>query len=732
MTILIISEKNKAAKAIAEALGPVTTINKTKFLKVYRVNSKDIYVVPLRGHILEYKNTDQFKSWTKSIPREIITNPNSIEKVSKSYSRPYISALKEYAKLSDECVIGTDADIEGCNIGLFDALPFVLKANKTIRVRQMWLSSLQKKEIIAKYSNLINPKWSWGETGEARAIIDALIGFSSTREVTNTFKPLLNEINIKFVSVGRVQTSLLYLIFLRDQEIERFVPEPYWTIDANLSYKTHIIKAFHDKNPFIKEKEPEAKNIHQKIKNEKIAVILNNSKNTNNINPPTPLNTSKALVLLTKNLKISANAAMNAMNSLYLNKIISYPRTDSDKYQASFNHTQYLDKLKLHTNYGTYTSKLLTKKLVKPTIGKVDAGDHPPITPLESIDLNSSKFENNVQKRVYDLLARHYLALFGEQAEESRTILKMLIKEEPFTSRLVSLVSSGFYEIAPFLKKNYQPTIEIEAKQLPIKNIQLNAKETQPPPKYSDTTLLKLMEREHLGTKSTRPTIIKILIDRKLTYRVAKNRFKITEWGKFLIQELIKVWLPFLKPEFTRFVENLLDDVKEKRKTKEVVVTTVKKIFLDLFDKFRNEKNAITFKFDSVKDNLKTTMQQTSSQKKFPQTTSKCPICKNYPMKLITTSQKKRFLACSDRNCKSYLSVPKTGRITILKSATCLKCGFNVFKILKRKNNKTLIYYICPKCWNDSLKKGTPSFCSNCTDFQISKDQCVKKKLKKE
>jgi DNA topoisomerase-1 len=728
MSILIISEKNKAAKAIAEALGPVTIINKTKFLNVYRVNSKDIYVVPLRGHILEYKNTNQYKSWTKSNPREIITNPNSIEKASKSYSRPYINALKEYAKLCDECVIGTDADIEGCNIGLFDALPFVIKANKTIRVRQLWLSSLQKKEIVAKYSNLIKPKWSWGETGEARAIIDAVIGFSSTREVTNTFRPLLNEINAKFVSIGRVQTSLLYLIFLRDGEIELFVPEPYWTIEANLSYKSHIIKAFHDKNPFIKDKELKAKNIHQKIKNEKIAVILSNSKNINTINPPTPLNTSKALVLLTRRLKITANAAMNAMNALYLNKIISYPRTDSDKYQTSFNHTQYLDKFKLHTNYGTYTSKLLAKKRVMPTIGKVDAGDHPPITPLESLEQTSSKFEHNIQRRVYDLLARHYLALFGEQAKESRTILKISIKEEPFTSRLVSLISSGFYEIAPFLKKSYQPTIEIEAKQLPIKNIQIYAKETQPPPKYTDTTLLKLMEREHLGTKSTRPTIIKILLDRKLIFRIDKNHFKITEWGKFIIQELIKVWLPFLKPEFTRFVEKLLEDIKEKRKTKEEVVKIVKEIFLDLFDKFINNKNAITLRFDSVKTNLKTAMQQNFKQKKFPITTAYCPTCKKFPMKLVTTSQKKKFLACSNINCKTYLSVPKTGRITILKSSFCSICGFNIFKIVKRKNGKPLPYYICPKCWSDSFKDDSVNgFCSNCETHKILNEKCVKR-----
>ena len=727
MPTLIISEKNKAAKGIAEALGPVTIINKSKYLKVYQIHSKNIFVVPLRGHILEYRNTVQYKSWANSDPREIITNPKSIDKVAISYANPYIKALIEYSKICDECVIATDADIEGCNIGLYDALPFVTKANRNIKVNQMWLSSLEKKEIVSKYRNLISPKWSWGESGEARAIIDAVIGFSSTREVTNTFKPILNEIHNKFVSIGRVQTSLLYLIYLRDLEIEQFIPEPYWTITANLDHKSHIIKAVHAKNPFIKEKESEAKAIFQKIKNEKSAIILNNTKESAIINPPTPLNTSKALVLLTKTLRISAQAAMNTMNSLYLNQIISYPRTDSDKYSSNFDHIQYLKNFKPHTNYGSYTVNLFKENRMKPTTGKVDAGDHPPITPLVSLEQSSSKFEKDLEKKVYDILVRHYLALFGEQAKELRTKLKLSIKDEVFTSQIVALTRSGFYEIAPFLKKVYQPLFEIQANILPVNEILLKEKETQPPPHYTDTTLLKLMEREHLGTKSTRPTIIKILVDRKLTSKVARNRFKITEWGKFLISELIKVWLPFLKPEFTRFVEKLLEDIKENRKTMDNVVNTVKKIFLDLFDKFRNNKNVITFQFDSVKDNLKTAMQQNSKQNSFPQTTSKCPTCSANPMNLVTTSKKKRFLACSDRNCKTYLSVPKTGRITILKSTTCLNCGFNVFKILKRNNNKTTVYYICPKCWNDSFKEKTNGFCSSCTGFQISKEECVKR-----
>ena len=155
MPTLIVSEKNKAAQAIAEALGPVKIISKSKSLNIYQIPSKNIYVVPLRGHILEYRNTDQYKSWEKSDPREIITNPNAIDKMKISHAGSYIKALNDYSKICDECVIATDANIEGCNIGLFDALPFVIKANKNIKINQLWLSSLQKMEIISKYKNLI-------------------------------------------------------------------------------------------------------------------------------------------------------------------------------------------------------------------------------------------------------------------------------------------------------------------------------------------------------------------------------------------------------------------------------------------------------------------------------------------------------------------------------------------------------------------------------------------------
>lgn len=732
MATLIIAEKNKAARAIAEALGQTKQIKKSRFLTVYHVPSKDIYVVPLRGHILQYENTNQFKSWLKSNPREIITNPKAIEKVPIKGSSQYINVLKEYSKICSSCIIGTDADVEGCNIGLFDALPFIKQTNSDISIAQIWLSSLDKSEIVEKYNKMIAPKWSWGEAGEARAIIDAIIGFSATREITLTLKNLLKQINKTFLSIGRVQTSLLYLIYLREDLIKRFVPEPYWTIDAllKLHNSEEILRAYHLRNPFKKENEIEVKEIYSKIEYEKNTLILNKSKNIQSIKPPTPLNTSKALVLLTRILKISANIAFETMNQLYLNQIISYPRTDSDKYNSCFTHTQYLKKFSSHTEFGNYCANLLKQNRITPTEGKLDAGDHPPITPIESIEINSSKLENNLQKKVYNILARHYLALFGEEAKESNTKLNLEIKQEPFVSRIVSLVHNGFLEIAPFLKKEYDSDIIIEedAKELPIERILLNKKETLPPPKYTDTTLLQLMERAHLGTKSTRPVIIQILLDRDLIYR-HKQQYSITNLGFFLIENIKTIWLPFLDPQFTGYVEDLLDDIKEKKKTMNETIDIVKKRFLDLFDKFIANKNELIAKVDNIqKDNLESIQNLTQKpSQSYALKQIMCPNCKKNSIFLNISSKNFRTLVCDIKECSKTIKCPRSGRFTVLNSK-CKICGFNIFKMNRKKGVKSFNYYLCPNCWTEGLKKKIKdNFCSNCKEFKIANDQCVKK-----
>ncbi|MCP4762457.1 MAG: hypothetical protein GY870_11805, partial [archaeon] len=582
---IIISEKSKAAQAIADALGSKKTIREGK-ISIYHVPSKDIYVVPLRGHIMQYENSGQYKKWDLTTNRDIITDSNAISKIPSKYSTAYIRALKKYAKLSNRCINACDADVEGCNIGLIDAYTFVKQAKKNIKLDQMWLNTLQKKDIVKAYNNTIPPKWEWAYSGESRAKIDAIIGFSATREVSLTLKPILKTLGAQFTSIGRVQTSLLYLLYLREELIRNFKPEKYWALSANITPLKEnpqaLLKVTHVKSPFKDEKI--AEQTHNKVKDEKIGEITKIKKNPKKVMPPTPLNTSKALMLITRKLRINASLALKTMESLYLNKIISYPRTDSDKYPDNFDHIQYLQKLIVTNTYGKYTQYLFSNQRITPHQGKVWAGDHPPITPILGLDPGSSKFENDLQKKVYNLITRNYLATFGEPAEEVKTSIYVEINGELFLGRLNILVKEGFFEIAPFLKPKYDVDMAINQGKVTIKKINFEEKESQPPPRYTDTTLLKLMEQKKLGTKSTRPTHIETLIKRLYIKRMKRQLF-VLELGYVLIDSLISIWEPFLNPNFTKTVEMRLKEIEEGKRKMDDVVDEVKTEFLALFDK---------------------------------------------------------------------------------------------------------------------------------------------------
>ncbi|MHA1706764.1 MAG: DNA topoisomerase [Promethearchaeota archaeon] len=723
MSILIISEKNKAAQAIAEALGTVKPIKKSKNLTIYEVIDKNILVIPLRGHILEYKNSKEYKSWKHSNPRDIIIKPDAIQKVPKKYAFPYIKALKELSSNSKMCIIGTDADVEGCNIGIYDALPFVKDVNPNIKAFQLWLNSLQKDEIQQKFKHLISPKYSWAASGEARAIIDAFIGFAATREVTNTFKTLLQKLKVPFTSIGRVQTCLLYLIYLREKEIEDFVPEKYFIIDAILRQNGNTFRAHHEKNPFKSKDENLARNIYLKIKDEKNAIIANFKKEIKSRSPPSPLNTSKALVMLTRHLKITPHVAMKIMNDLYLDKLISYPRTESDDYSEDFNHAMYISNFSNHSIYGDYSNELIKLKRYGPTKGRINAGDHPPITPLESVKINDKRLKSNLHKNVYDLLVRHYLALFGEPARELYQELKLKIKDEPFIAKLTALIYPGFFKIAPFLKPKYDIELNISNNTIPIDKILLEQKTTKPPPRYTDTTLLKLMEKNKIGTKSTRPIIIKILQARKLVKRM-KRTYYITELGKFIIKNLISIWLPFLKPDFTRYVESLLEEIKEQKRSMKSVVQEVRERFLKLFDEFLAKKKDFMNEINNFK--LKNNTMKTMKSHVQSLTTSTCPFCNEKPMKLVNLNNKK-FLICLNEKCKKTLPLPKRGSPKLLKSK-CSICNFNIVKIKLTKNKKQMTYYLCPKCWAEGFETNeNKGFCSNCLNYKIENGRCIKK-----
>ncbi len=725
MSTVIIAEKAKAAQAIAEGLGSVK-VEKRGSIAIYTVPSRNIAVIPLRGHIIGLDTVEKFENWRKSDPREIITDPVSLKTKPIEDTKDYIPVLREFGKKASICVIGTDADVEGCVIGLKDALPFVQAVNRQVPVMQLWISSLQPKDVQRGFANLISPKYSWGDAGEARGIIDAIIGFSATREVSLALKPVIKQYGAKVASIGRVQTCLLYLIYKRDVEIRTFVPTPYWTLSAIINLQGTLVTALHERSPF--KNEVEVNQIFQKVVGAKIALLASLKIQIIENRPPTPLNTTKALVLLTRHAGISAPMALKTMEELYLDKLISYPRTDSDVYPKDFDHVSNLQLFTNHSQYGALTTKVLQQSVITPTRGRTDAGDHIPITPIASVEPSSSKLNSSVKKKVYDLLTRHYIALFYPPAKEMKADLSFNIASEVFLGHNLDCVSRGYLEVLPEFAPKYAKLPSItQGSSYPVVEVKKEEKITTPPPHYNDTTLIQLMENKKIGTKSTRPAMIEILLNRQYIERV-KKQVQVTSYGFELMANLEKIWGTFLEPSFTGHVEVKLDAVMDGKVPQRTVIDEIRGEFLTIFDAFRANKATIIQAMQVIPSQSNSTSQSmTKSMKKEQFSFSNCPFCGKTPMKLVKTSKGSHFLACVEETCKKTLALPKKGGIWFL-NTKCGICGFSPISIKTSKNKQTFTYYICPNCWTRSFQEQDEAkkqgFCKTCYVGKIEKNAC--------
>ncbi|MHA1721722.1 MAG: DNA topoisomerase, partial [Candidatus Baldrarchaeia archaeon] len=539
--ILMISEKYKQALAIAKALGKVgkRTINNVPVF-IVKTNRSNIIIVPLRGHITEYSTKTKYEKWSQNDPKLILLDKNSLKKIYKE--KKYVELLRTLAKQCDDLIFATDADEEGENIA-FEAWEIIREVNPKLKPKRLWLHTLIPSDICEAFRNLIEPKWTWAYAVEARRQIDALIGFAATRELTLALKPFLKHIGTNVISVGRVQTPTLYLIYSREKEIKNFVPEPYWNLLAEINVHGTIIKVRHVDSPF-KDKKLVAL-IYDRIKEEKYAILEDVRREEVYIQPPTPFNTTKALKTITKILPITAKTAMKIMEDLYLDALISYPRTDTDRYSPTFPHREFISKFLRSRIYGIYAEEILRKDVLHPRQGKVFKGDHEPITPIDVAEPGDPRFKTRNHWEIYNIIVRRYLALFMPPAKELKINLLFLINKEKFTANITVLLEKGFIKVWQWAEKEYTPLSklpELATKdRYSIRKIFIEEKKTKPPPRLTESNLIATMQKLNLGTKSTRPQHIETNKKRGYIVRKGKSLY-CSEIGWILASNLEKIW----------------------------------------------------------------------------------------------------------------------------------------------------------------------------------------------
>jgi DNA topoisomerase I len=580
---LIITEKNNSAKKIADILSGGTAKEDSSYRTPYYTwDGEDgpQMTIGLKGHVLNPAYPEEYKSWQKVDPRDLIDAPLIKQPTDKNV----VKAIKKVAKDADDIVIATDYDREGELIGL-EALQEVVEANPELgtaegvtvdgaAIKRARYSALTKDEIERAFSNLDELSMPLANAGAARQDIDLIWGATLTRAVSRATR----RFGANFLSVGRVQSPTLGLIVERELERRAHVPEPFWEIVATFAHPDGSFEAHHATDKFWKEEE--AKAALEGTSSPGVVTEIKARKQTRK--PPTPLNTTAFTTDASSRLGISPARAMRLAEDLYMDGYISYPRTDNTVYPPSLDTRQLVSELVAVPEFEA-AKGLLDQATLEATRGKKETTDHPPIYPTQAVNPKRLEARSEAHRRVYELVARRFLATFSPPMVTESTRADIKAGSEDYFVRGSVVLDPGFAGIYTYARSadTEIPKLE-EGQELALEGEpELLSKETQPPPRISQGKLIEMMEERGLGTKATRADIIQ-----KLYYRgyVHGNPPEPSETG-IKMYEGFKRYVPRVADsEMTAQLESEMDQIAAGEMTKDQVLEDSREALRSAYD----------------------------------------------------------------------------------------------------------------------------------------------------
>ena len=653
---LIIAEKHDAAKRIAQILAGISPkVNRISGVEAF--SFEDVVVMGLSGHIVGVDYPPGYNNWQKVDYRDLIR----AEVVTTPTQERIISALKKLGEDADHITIATDYDREGELIGV-EALRIAREVNPGLTADRVRYSAITKEEIQKAFANPEEVDFDLAASGEARQVVDLVWGAALTRFISITSGRLGKE----FLSVGRVQSPTLALIVDREKEIQAFVARPYWEILADLEKDVQVS---HAKGRIWDE--AEAKGILERMGPEGLIEAIDVKSREDK--PPAPFDTT-SFISAASAIGFSAANAMRIAEGLYTNGFISYPRTDNTVYPPSIDLVA-LASLFLQGPFKEEAERLLKGPMI-PSRGKRATTDHPPIYPTSLASKGELKDD---QWKIYELVVRRFFATLSERCKWEIITLKVRIGEEPFRARGARLVEPGWRYYYPYSKAEERILPELQkGERLLVLDRKVLSKETQPPARYGQGRLIKLMDELGLGTKSTRHDIISKLYARAY---VQGNPLRPTNTANAVVEALERYAPTITKPEMTRLLEEEMTLIAERKVKEDKVIEESRDMLNSVFDDLLGHKEEIE---TSLRDGLRV-----------DKIVGKCQSCGS---ELIIRRSRRggRFIGCSGYpNCTFTLPLPRQAAVIVTEKICDLHGLFHIRIINKGKRPWDLG---CPHC----------------------------------
>lgn len=604
-----------------------------------------------------------------------------------------IDELVSYADESSAVLLATDPDREGEAISWHLAYILNVDPKSTCRIT---FNEITKNAVAEALEAPRTIDMNMVDAQQARRVLDRIVGYK--------LSPLLWKKVCKGLSAGRVQSVAVRLICEREREIQAFVPQEYWTIKGN--FETPKKESFTAELTHIKgEKidittESDAQAVVDAIGGED-AVVTNIEKRKRSRKAAPPFTTSTLQQDGVRKLNFGAKRTMMIAQHLYEGLeigsyghvgLITYMRTDSTRISKEM---QVMAKDFILRNYGEeyYPSK--------PNVygSKGSAQDaHEAIRPtsLELTPKMVEPFLSRDELKLYTLIWNRFMASQMAPQQNESTTIELNVKDDyTFKATGSRVIFPGFSALYEDVKKEDAPQLPALKKNDAAHTVEVLPEQhfTQPPPRYSEASLIKTLEELGIGRPSTYAPILDTIVSRNYVENTNKQ-FVPTELGFVVVDFLITYFEKIINTGFTRDLEEELDAIASGK-------DTYVKVLSDFYEVFAQELEDA-----SDVDRIEIASMESDEI---------CELCHS-PM-VYKFGRYGKFLACSNfPECKN------TKPITVGTGVTCPKCKEG--EIVERKSRRGRIFYGCnryPQCDFTLWDKPTHDFCETCGSIMVEK-----------
>ena len=604
-----------------------------------------------------------------------------------------LKELQKDAKKSDYVLLASDNDREGEAIAWH--LNNALKDKTNAKISRIVFNEITPTAITEAVKNPGEIVEAKVNAQKARRVLDRLVGYN--------LSPLLWTKVKNGLSAGRVQSVALRLICEREKEVEDFLPEEYWTLDADFSkgksnFTAQLVK-YKDENPELKSEE-EVNKIMETIKNTP-CIVSSIKKTDKTVRPKPPFTTSKLQQAAANRLGYTSRKTMQIAQQLYegiqigQNRVglITYMRTDS----VRISDTALADvRGWLTKNY----PKDLPPEPIHYSVGKAAQDAHEGIRPTytEYTPESVKEYLNHDQFRLYSIIWERFVSSQMNNAKMVTTSVEITSGDAVFRVAASKITEKGFYNVIKMLSSKEEKSTSLpsmkEGEEIKVEKFHPEQHFTQGPARYTDASIVRMLEEKGIGRPSTYAPIISVLLDRYYVTRSNKQLVP-TQLGKMISKILVESFPDVINESFTAEVENKLDEVENDT----LVWNTMMGEF---YGPFKKRVDEVMETQESIKGFLD------------EQTDIKCELCGKPMVKKL--GRFGFFLACSGfPECHNTKSIP-------LAKCPCKDCGGDIVE--RKTKGRGKAFYGCtnyPKCNFISHFKPIDQYCPQCGWFLVEK-----------